>query len=420
MNFSFTDRKIFAFLIALLPFFFVTLKISFVVVCGLLILLSTIVLIKHPNLKGDFFRNEYAVMVVCIFCINLFLVLFCQFLHGYISSREYEVPFRFVFAIPFLIATYAFRIEFSTYFLRLLPVAILFTGVYTFFYSAHETRLTAPGFVSIIWGDSCLVMGFICLYSLNMSDRFALKSYKLFGFSLGLYLSLLSGSRGGWFAGLILFAVWLLIHAKKLKSKKVFLYSLVAILLCVLLFYKNNIFQSRLNEMFSEIKGWHTQAKGTATSVGCRLTMWKISLYLILKHPFFGYGKNLLNSLADSKILSSANTGAIQMLGTYGPHNEVLGDLLKFGILGFLLIVVLYLLPICFFFNRRSDGLFGMIGLALCLGFFICALTNSILSFRAVSTFYAIVMAGLLGESFWVFRKSLSSENDLAIDPRTN
>jgi O-antigen ligase len=320
---------------------------------------------------------------------------------GNFLLSSYDGPSRLILALPILIAIYKNKIDFGKILSLTLPLALLFILFYAKFgFHSYGDRLTTHYLDPIFWGNFSIIMGFICLASIEETDSIAMKLYKLSGLGLGVTMSILSQSRAGWIAGVALIVIWLFINRNRLTIKRLGLYSLLVIVALIILYLLANTLQSRIDAAISDVINWSNETQ-TESSTGYRLTMWKMTAYFFSLSPWVGYGEyTALPIINNSYIQSFADPESIKTIQCCGPHNEIAAHILKSGIFGVCALLATYFLPLYIFIKSKSHQIKSM-GIMLCMGIFICSFGTEMLGLKISYTFYALLLAGLLATSLW-------------------
>jgi O-antigen ligase len=237
-----------------------------------------------------------------------------------------------------------------------------------------------------------LLMGFMALLSIGWNDRTekAIIALKTLTACACLYASYCSGTRGGWIA-----TPFFIIIAVALKNRihnwhKV-LISFVAMIGIASAMAFLPYTKSRLELAYSEIKNYTTQ-DSVETSVGIRFQLWEASWDVFLHNPVFGSGT--------AQYAQQVKTLGAKDTITLHAHNDVLYALATLGIFGVIAIFALYLIP-CFWFIKIARGpdkeqrVTAEIGLAVCAGFFVFGLTDTMFYWTFCNDFYTITLATL-------------------------
>jgi O-antigen ligase len=213
-------------------------------------------------------------------------------------------------------------------------------------------------------------------------------------------MSLMSQSRAGWVAAIIMALVWLGLNRKELTFKKLITIISISLLTLILLFLFIESFAVRVNGTMTEILGWLNKTQ-TETSTGYRLTMWKMTAHLFSQSPWVGYGEfSTLPVAKDPYILSFADAESIMTIQCCGPHNEVAAQTLRSGIFGALALLATYMIPM-YIFLRSKTNQNTLMGMMLCTGVFICGFATEMLGLKISYTFYSILTSGLIATTLW-------------------
>lgn len=170
----------------------------------------------------------------------------------------------------------------------------------------------------------------------------------------------LSQTRGAWLAAALVFPVALLVRYKswlgkhKLFSGKSIVVLMLLVAMVGLFLHKNyeTIFKRVNSEQVNSVpevvkKQWEGQEVLMTTSVGYRKILWGIGWRKWQERPFFGWGPGsteLLLKKENNPILSQSvtlNDGSIETLHISHLHNLYLEFMVRFGIVGTLLLLAL-------------------------------------------------------------------------------
>ncbi len=385
----------------ILPFSFMTFKGLFGVLSAICLLLSLLALginLGHPS---NFFKEKYSLLIILCLSATVLSLLLTQVIRGDISLASYDGPIRLLAALPILIAIYKYRINFSKLLSLVIPLALL--GIFVFAeFGTHPygDRLTNHYLDPIFWGNYSIILGFMSLVSIQSQDYLLLKIYKFSGLALGISMSLMSQSRAGWVAAIIMTLVWLTLNRKELTFKKVTAGVVIMIITLAIFYFCIDSFKIRIDAAIAEVLQWQINSQ-TTTSTGIRLNMWKMTAHLFLQSPWVGYGEfSTLPIDKDFYILSFADAESIKTILCCGPHNEVAAQSLRSGVFGILALLATYMIPIYIFFRHKVSQA-AIMGMMLCTGVFICGFATEMLGLKISYTLYAILTSGLIATTLW-------------------
>lgn len=384
-----------------LPFGYMTLKGLFGALSALCLFLAILILITDPKSIGKFFQEKYGLLIALVLLAITISIFTGQAIRQRFILDAYDGPSRLILALPILIAIYKLKIDFGKILGLTLPLTLLAILIYAKS-GTHNygDRLTNHYLDPIFWGNFSIIIGILCLASIQVTDSIIMRTYKLLGLGLGVAMSILSQSRAGWIAAIVMIAILLFINRRQLTLKKLVLYCALTTSALAVLYLTVNSFQSRIDTAVLEILNWSNKTQ-TESSVGYRLTMWKMTAHFFSMSPWIGYGEyTALPILGDAYILSFADAESIKTIQCCGPHNEIAAHILRSGSLGIIALLATYLSP-AYIFYKLKDHQSKSMGLMLCIGIFVCGFGTEMLSLKISYTFYAILLAGLLATSLW-------------------
>lgn len=237
-----------------------------------------------------------------------------------------------------------------------------------------------------------LLIGFMALLSIGWNDRTekGIIALKTLTACACLYASYYSGTRGGWIV-----APFFIVIAVALKNgisnRHKVLTSFVAMIGIASAMAFLPYTKSRIELAYSEIKNYTTQ-HSVETSVGIRFQLWEASWEVFRLNPVFGIGT--AQYVQKVKSLGAKDTITLHA------HNDILYALATLGIFGAIAILALYLVP-CLWFIKLARGpdkeqrATAEIGLAVCFGFFVFGMTDTMFYWNFCIDFYTIALATL-------------------------
>jgi O-antigen ligase len=349
---------------------------------------------------------------------GLFLsVLLSQVFRGAIHFAAYDGPSRVLIAgIVFLLIR-----QLNISYIKVLSIAIP-VGLICVFLSvqlnpgAYWGERYATYFVDPnTLGSQAFILGLLSFLMIGWAGKsMPLIALQVLGGLLGLYVSIGSGSRGGWLtAPFILLLISFLrfgdiANADQSQKQKIWLQTIavcISIFFVSLMgFYFSEKLSTRIISGYFEILNWFT-GTNLETSAGTRLSMWKFSFQFANESLLFGYGeeKNMMQVLQNSPLNIAANETAINTMALTGPHSDILSKLLSAGFFGLGAYLSLLLVPFSIFWKYRNALDFNIkqaarIGLFYITGIFIAGLSNEQLSLKYLCTFYGLMIAVLLAQ----------------------
>ncbi len=195
-----------------------TVKGVFGILAAICLSLALLILMMDTKSVSSFFNQKYSLLIVFSLLAIILSIFIGQATRGRFSLDAYDGPSRLILALPILIAIYKNKIDFGRVLSLTLPLALLAIFIYAKSGThSYGDRLTAHYLDPSFWGNYSIIMGLMCLASIEETDSVALKLYKLSGLGLGVTMSILSQSRAGWVAAVALIVIWLFISRKHLS-----------------------------------------------------------------------------------------------------------------------------------------------------------------------------------------------------------
>ena len=320
------------------------------------------------------------------------------------SSFNSYIPFWAFFAILFLVGwrTYSISISF-------ICIAIFSTCLCLLLIALIEKLILGQyrvnnGFSPIIFGNIALCLA---ASALPLSYIHSNKCWIIFGLlsvGAGIFVSLLSGSRGGWIAIPILgWIIWQQLELKKWFDKKYFFLVLLFIGCAFLLIniLPNTQIFSRLDQIINNIIRYREGDSGT--SLGLRFEMWKGAWIIFKEHPLLGVGEAALVSSRDYLVDAGELNPKVRGLGRLifdNFHSDLFDTAARRGVLGVISLIILYFLPLWLFWQRSYDKnltcrLIAISGVLVIVSFIFFGLSYSMLRDPNSYLLYIILTSSL-------------------------
>lgn len=370
---------------------------------------------KAPRIE---FNYPLDAVILLTFAGLFISVLMSQISRGAIHLAAFDGPSRVLIAgITFLILK-----QLNIPYIKVLSIAIP-VGLICVFLSVQLSPDAYWGERYAIYfvdpntlGSQTFILGLLSLLMIRWGGKnsTALIVLQVLGGLLGLYISVGSGSRGGWLTAPFILMLILLLrlgdisHAghsqKRRMCLQTFAMGISILFLLVIGFYLSDKLSARIISGYYEIQNWFSGVD-LETSGGTRLSIWKFSFQFAYESLLFGYGeeKNMMQVLQNSSLNIAANKTAINTMALTGPHSDVLSKLLSAGLFGLGAYLSLLLVPFSIFWKYRDTQNFNVkqaarIGLFYITGIFIAGLSNEQLSLKYLCTFYGLMIATLLAQ----------------------
>ena len=315
-----------------------------------LLFLGSLFYVWRPAAWKALEKEDWQVISVLVFFCFVWVLEVALHAQG---VRELDKPSRFLAAVLVL----PFLLRFPPkpcFFWSGLAVGSLLTGGWSIWQKVVEDVSRAGGFTNTIqFGNISMLMGLLCLAGLSwayLQPRRVFWLIFLFaGFVMGVFGSVLSGSRGGWIALPIAFIVLYRCYSDYLGWRHT-LYILLGLLLLALLVYSipQTGVSHRAQLAAAEVQDY-LETGNARSSVGARLEMWYAASRMIAEKPLLGWGSEGYMA-AQARM---AEEGVIDrfILRFTHPHNEYLNVASKRGLLGLAALLLLYLIPLRLFYK---------------------------------------------------------------------
>ncbi|MCI0400179.1 MAG: O-antigen ligase family protein [Gammaproteobacteria bacterium] len=250
----------------------------------------------------------------------------------------------------------------------------------------------------ILYGDLALAMGFIALAGMgyfHQQGRWQVLM-PLVGVAMGLLASLLSGTRGGWIAlpALALLCLWFYWKHLQRWQCSTLLMLLLVIPLAAWMIPQTGV-KTRVEEVRTEIAAY-LDGTNRDTSIGHRFELWRAAWQMFENHPLFGAGVGADQEAIQAQIRAGERHEGIAHYQS--PHSEYLSVLASRGLVGFVVLILLFLVPAWTFYRAARTGSadvarLGLAGLVVVVAFMHFGLTDAILDRVPPIHFYGLFLA---------------------------
>lgn len=357
---------------------------------------------KRAGMKSGSDRNMTAFAIAM--CLPTIALVGNQFALQSFDAHPYDSSLRFMLAIPVYAALRKTSIALPSVLEIAFPVGAL-TSVVVTILSAGSGERAANYFLSPIhFGDMALILGFLSLFAINWNspDPFWRVALKLLGLGGGIFVAVMSGTRGAWLAIPVLALLWMYFVNRERRRINPFLGIAVLVLACLASYFFVTIVQMRVDRAFANLTSYLGGNVDSGTAA--RIELWKASFIMFTEHPLFGVGqegfKQMLAILHDRGIIDEM----VMIEGNAEAHSEIAGNLARYGLVGLISILSLYLVPAYLFLTSRDSDCATIrrsarMGICFTLAFFIFGLTVEIFNIKMVASFYALTVAVLLAST---------------------
>ncbi len=211
----------------------------------------------------------------------------------------------------------------------------------------------------------------------------------------------LSGSRGALISFFIVLflAYWVFSFFGENKQKKLLaiLFFVIFLLASFALAFSSDT-KSRLLRIVDSVEQWYNGTR-VVGSIPYRLEMYTGGLKAFVKHPILGYGYHA----GPQVVAEICNPEAAKAIRGFSQlHNEYITALVNSGIIGYIALMALYLVPISLFYKAkdrsRDEKYMGMAGILVVLSYMVLGITHGELGYEYESVFYVTTLTYLLGK----------------------
>ncbi len=274
----------------------------------------------------------------------------------------------------------------------------------------------SKGYMPIQSGDMAMTLGLLSL-SLGLfhlkKKKYAFAALALIAMLLGVGGSFLSGSRGGWLAIPIVFAYLLIEHRKHINVKSV---SAALIVLALLFTSMNKLDPGGIMERIHQgIHNTQVYSKGDKnTSIGIRFVLWKSAIETFEQNPIFGAGYEGRVLSREQQVKEGTFPKAIAEEGYLigHAHNQYLEALSVRGIIGLLILLAVFFVPIRSFMQNGQENenskLLKEMGIVTVLSVMAYGLTQAFFNMNSGVVFYSLMIAILCATQAFEQRKTIS------------
>lgn len=367
---------------------------GYTVGAGLLVLTSLYYLLKGPRavLAGE---DIWLIAVLfSIFAVSLFSFAY----HGN-RIRSMDLPTRYLLAIPCFLLMLKWPPRLSWWWSALIAGCVSAAAL-AFWQISVLNHTRAAGYTGVIqFGDVGLMMASFCaagIFWAPTQGRHA-KYWQMaltIGALAGGYVSIASGSRGGWLALPFIVAVFCLafMSRRNLKQALAALAFLGAGLMVVA--WTVPSIATRYDEAVNEVRNYQV-ARESDTSLGLRLEMWHSLGLMIPQRPLLGWSESDYQ-LELERLVGQGQVKA-DVLGMANTHNNYL-ELLAFqGVLGLVPMLGLLILAFLYFRRRlrsanRVIRVMAVCGMSLVVAYPLFGMSQVILGRNNTLMFFIVVL----------------------------
>lgn len=314
---------------------------------------------------------------------------------------EFDIPLRYLAAVPVVLLCLHYPPSFLGIF-----AGVWVGAVATAMMAAVElytSPLRASGFTGgIQFGNLGLLLGVvalsIALFGLEVRQKTGFVLMAVVAAMAGVFISLASGSRGGWVAVPLVLSVFYAAYVKREKALRITLFLVLGTALFLAAVSQVSRVKTRIDLVQTDLSEFHRGNENT--SIGLRLGLWQAELQLIARQPLTGWNKPQ-HTLALQDMVAQGKLGK-QASELANSHNTFLEIWIYTGIIG--LAGVLFLLGVAAYgFSRhiRSANPYtkfaAVSGLNLVLSYCVFSQTQIMLGRNNTLIFFLLMLCMFWG-----------------------
>lgn len=365
----------------------------------LLLILALAVLLHRPRqMPAVVWDAEMTRYLLAMASLSI-AIFISQSYFGHYSGHPYDSASRFLLAVSVFLLLTRMRLNMVMMVQYGFPLATLVGLLMA--NTLVDGRLLLDNLDLIHFGDFELMLGVLSLLSINWAGRdpLVLRMFKILGFIVGVYVSLKTGSRGGWVAFPIFVLIFMRYRFGRFSPRTIAITLMTASILTLPFYLFNQTIHDRINQIEKDFVAYYDGDLDTDT--GIRLQLYKAATRIFIKNPVFGVGPEGFRREMDSMLQAGEITPNAALLGRGEVHNEILSKAAELGIFGLIAIFLVYLVPFRIFYRALCSSSAqvrhsGMMGLVFVSGFIVFGLTAEILNLTMAAAFYSLTVAVLL------------------------
>lgn len=408
-------EKILFFFFGITPLLLVTVRSWANVVLILGAIFSLFFLIKfwvntsnHETPHGSLVRLMLIVLMapICSVAIG-------SMLRGKTVASDYDSASRFFIASAIFLFALRKHYNFANFLQYTAPASLILTFLHQILFSQPHLwgvdRMATYFADPLVFGYTSLTLGLISLTSIHLLkiDTRLVVAFKLLGAMIGLYLSIMSGSRTGWLAFPVIVALLLYLKIKSNgKNIRLVLVSItIPTIIVTGLFLTSKTISDRIHIAAQEISSYSWIGMAPETSVGMRITFLRMATDLLVAHPLMGYGDiKLSGAILPAHIYTYASPPSVAMALNSGFHNEMVTNAIRNGVVALLAAFMLFAVPFYIFLKKYSSHCpiqrgNASLGLVFTLCIFISSLSTEVFDLKYTASFYALMISLLVAST---------------------
>ena len=328
------------------------------------LLLGAVVLLRR-RVRLGLERDDRFLIAVLLFYFAVSVIM--NLVHGEII-KEYDLPLRFLLAVPALLVLRAYPPS-PRYFWAGLAVGGILAGLFAGWQNLFLLNIRANGYTNAIqYGNISFIIGIFCLAGLGWAKVQTRANLWLglliVGAIMGMLGSMFTGSRGSW-VGLpvCLYLVYRCYGGTVSKRYLAGLISALIVICAVIYLIPRTDVKARVQLAFTEAQDY-VKTRNAESSVGTRMEMWRTGFLAAQERPLLGWGKAGF-VVRETELIKEGKISP-SMKDNNHVYNEWLDAIVKRGVPGLLVLLALYLVPLYLFAGYLRRGSAAQRPYALC------------------------------------------------------
>lgn len=368
-------------------------------------------LIQHRFAGAGDVTRQYRWLIAAVGA-PLAVVLLAAPFHGFVASADLETGLRFFLGVWLVVLALSYVpnkiIWHVTWGFLLATVA---AAAFIFYLSWPDFRRPETGAVynAVGYGNLTALITVLVAFSLRWTVTpwvHAERALKVIIAALGLAAFIITQTRSGWVAVPAFAIIAGVLFTTRRRPARVVIACIAALAVMATVFLSSDTLRSRAVVGYEQFISCRGEQSTADTSICIRLQLWRASLDMMSQNPLIGMGsKRFFGDKLQSDSLPKGLVSEYVADGWGEPHNDIMLALASFGIPGGIALLLVYLAPAWIFARRLSFQNSAAVrtaaamGLAVCLGFLIFGIAETMLRGMRTASFYAMCVAVFLALS---------------------
>ncbi|WP_050463525.1 O-antigen ligase family protein [Herbaspirillum autotrophicum] len=306
-------------------------------------------------------------LLIAVLLFYFVVAVIMNLIHGEII-KEYDLPLRFLLAIPALLVLRVYPPT-PRYFWAGLAIGGILAGLFTGWQNLFVLHGRANGYTNAIqYGNISFIIGMLCLAGLGWAKEQSRANvwvlFLIVGAVMGMLGSMFTGSRGSW-VGLpvCLYLLYRCYGGTISKRYLVGIISALVVICAVIYMIPRTDVKARVQLAFAEAQDY-AKTRNADSSIGTRMEMWRAGALAAQERPLLGWGKAGF-VVRETELINEGKVSPL-MKDNNHVYNEWLDAIVKRGVPGLLVLLALYLVPLYLFAGYLRRGSAAQRPYALC------------------------------------------------------